>query len=352
LERFSGNDRFYSYMRILIATGIYPPAIGGPAQFAFNLKASLEKAGHTVDILTYKTLEHILPFGLRHVLVFVRALFRMPATDLLIALDTVSAGLPATLAARTMGVPAIARIGGDFLWETFVERTHEALVLPSFYEVATTRFSMKERMIFQAQRLFLSLVDIVAFTTAWQQDLWSKAYGVSGKKCRIVENAYSLVLDSTREVKTSSDEEKTFLWGGRPVVLKNIPLLTEVFKELRHEGYAVRLECVTGVSHKELMESVSACYATILPSYSDVSPNFVSDGLRLGKPYIMTRHTGISDRVKGAGILIDPLDKADIKRAVIALLDTKTYDACTSAIRDLSFVRTYDDIAKDFLGLI
>jgi hypothetical protein len=33
-------------MRIIIATGIYPPEVGGPALYAKGVKESLERAGH------------------------------------------------------------------------------------------------------------------------------------------------------------------------------------------------------------------------------------------------------------------------------------------------------------------
>ncbi len=51
-------------MKILICTGIYPPDIGGPAQYADNLKDEFLKQGNAVKILTYK-LEKKLPIGIR-----------------------------------------------------------------------------------------------------------------------------------------------------------------------------------------------------------------------------------------------------------------------------------------------
>ena len=37
-------------MKILISTGIYPPDIGGPAQYARNLYATWKKQGHDVKV--------------------------------------------------------------------------------------------------------------------------------------------------------------------------------------------------------------------------------------------------------------------------------------------------------------
>ena len=55
-------------MRILIATSIYPPDIGGSAQYARNLYDTWKKQGHDVAVATY-TWEWAVPPGVRHLLI-------------------------------------------------------------------------------------------------------------------------------------------------------------------------------------------------------------------------------------------------------------------------------------------
>jgi glycosyltransferase involved in cell wall biosynthesis len=336
-------------MRILIATGIYPPTIGGPAQYAVELGEAFKASGHVVRVLTYGKIERFFPFGLRHLYVFLRALFMMPTTDLLIALDTISTGLPATLAAKILRVRCTVRIGGDFLWETFVERTKNPLTLPEFY-THLHLLSVKEKVIFSLQKFLLRIVDDIVFTTDWQRRLWENPYHLTREKCHMIENAYVLTPQSSPRIPLSTPE-KCFLWAGRPIVLKNLPLLTQVFEELHTKGVSVRLECVTGVSHVELIKKIGESYAVILPSLSDVSPNVILDGVRAGVPFIMTKHTGISDRLFGAGLFVDPTSKEEILNAVLALCDEGVYRKCQSALNNLSYVHTYEDIAKEFLTL-
>lgn len=336
-------------MRILIATGIYPPTIGGPAQYAVGLERALEASGHTVRVLTYGRGERLLPFGLRHIYVFIRAVFVMPRTDLLIALDTISTGLPAVCAARVFGVKSTVRLGGDFLWETYVERTKNPVTLPEFYAHLNI-LSLKEKVIFKLQKFLLHIVDIVVFTTDWQMRLWEKPYRIPGEKCRIIENAYELTPGTTTPVSLPG-ALKPFLWAGRPITLKNLSLLTQVFENAKVKRLSARLECVTGVSHDELMKKVRESYAVILPSLSDVSPNIILDGIKAGKPFIMTKHTGISERVGHAGLFINPMKQEEIVDAVVALCQEKTYQGYQQAISELSYVHTYEDIAKEFLSL-
>ena len=41
--------------KILLATGIFPPDIGGPATYVENLAIELEKLGHKVRVVTYSS---------------------------------------------------------------------------------------------------------------------------------------------------------------------------------------------------------------------------------------------------------------------------------------------------------
>ena len=60
-----------SPLNILITTGVYPPKIGGPAQYAKNLKIAFEKSGNTVSIQTFN-FENYLPSGIRHIYFFIK----------------------------------------------------------------------------------------------------------------------------------------------------------------------------------------------------------------------------------------------------------------------------------------
>jgi glycosyltransferase involved in cell wall biosynthesis len=335
-------------MRILIATGIYPPKIGGPAQYAVSLKKAFESLGHSVTVLTYGSLEHAMPFGMRHLVVFFRALFLMPRIDLVIALDTISTGLPSVLAARCFGKRSMVRIGGDFLWESYVERTKQPVTLPGFYQ-KHLEFSWKERLIFRLQKLLLRFVDHVVYTTSWQKDLWKLPYEVPEEKSVLIENAYDLSFSASPP--QTSKEEKIFLWAGRPITLKNLPLLIRVFERVTQKGIPARLECVTGISHAELMRKVRESYAMILPSFSDVSPNVILDGIREGKPFIMTKHTGIVERLPGAGFFIDPENEEEILQAIISMCREETYAQCQDALSKIHYTHSYTDIAQEFLAL-
>ena len=61
-------------MKIVIATPLYPPEVGGPAYYAFNLEQALVAQGVKVRVISYR-FERKLPPGLRHILFFLRRFF-------------------------------------------------------------------------------------------------------------------------------------------------------------------------------------------------------------------------------------------------------------------------------------
>ena len=86
-------------MKIVIATGIYPPHIGGPAQYTKGIEEAWKKKGHEVTVLTYGV-ERRLPPVIRHLYFFLRCLGPIANADQVVLLDTLSTGVPALLAAN------------------------------------------------------------------------------------------------------------------------------------------------------------------------------------------------------------------------------------------------------------
>ena len=330
-------------MRILICTGIYPPDIGGPAQYAKHFIEEFTKAGHSVDILVYK-LEKKLPTGIRHLLYFFRAIFNLPKSDFVIALDTFSVGLPTVLASKIFRRKIIFRIGGDFLWESYVERSGNLMPLKKFYETAPI-LSVKEKIIFSLTKFVLRNSTALVFSTSWQKEIFEKNYNLNPKKSFIIENFYG------EKIANLGFKEKKFLWAGRPLRLKNLENLKQVFVEAKKENGDIKLEIVSGVSQDELMQKIQNCYAVILPSISDVSPNLILEGIMANKPFILTKETGLYGKLKDIGIFIDPLDGEDIKKKVLFLADDNNYKEYKERVANFNFTHSWKQIAGEFLEI-
>ena len=106
---------------LLIATGLYPPDIGGPATYARMLEEKLPKHNVDVDVLAFGMVRH-LPKVIRH-FAFAFLLFKKAKhADIVYALDPISVGLPAWVVSFLRRKPFIIRLGGDYAWEQGQQR--------------------------------------------------------------------------------------------------------------------------------------------------------------------------------------------------------------------------------------
>src|SRR3989338_550286 len=330
-------------MKIVIATGIYPPEIGGPAQYAKNLKVEFEAQGHNVKILTYQ-LEKNLPMVVRHIWFFLRCFLFFPRSDLVVALDTFSVAMPAVAAARFLGKKIIIRTGGDFLWEWYVERTGDLVLLKNFYRTRLDKLNLKERIVFKLSCWTVRNASRLIFSTDWQRKIWLPVYGFDEAKTTIVENYYG------QKEPSFPPTEKNYIAGARPLKWKNAKRLAAAFEKTKIKNAAIVYDDTTKPFDK-FMEKVAHCYAVILASLGDVSPNLILDAIRHNKPFILTRETGLYERLRNVGLFADPENTNDIAEKISYLAEEKNYEQCRQKIENFNWTHTWRDIANEFLAV-
>lgn len=108
-------------MKMVLATPLYPPQSGGPATYARILEEELPTHGIEVTVVKFGDVLFLPPL-IRHLVYFCLLLVRGFRAQVLFVQDTVSAGLPAALASRVLGIPLVLRVPGDFAWEQGVQR--------------------------------------------------------------------------------------------------------------------------------------------------------------------------------------------------------------------------------------
>src|SRR3989338_11632435 len=158
-------------MRILIATGLSPLDVGGLAQYASNMARELELMEHKVRVVSYGRMEKNLPIGFRHLYFLLKTIPKAFYSDRSIALDTFSVGIPALWASWILRKKIIVRVGGDFLWESYVNRTGEMITLPEFYKKAQS-LNRKEKIIFYFTKILLKNAYKLAFNPEFSLPLF------------------------------------------------------------------------------------------------------------------------------------------------------------------------------------
>ncbi len=330
-------------MKILIVTGIYPPEIGGPAEYAQNLREVWVREGHEVSMRIFSRF-NFLSTGLRH-LIYLFYIFPVVwRADFILALDTFSATLPAVLVARMLGKKIIVRTGGDFLWEQYVERTGDLVLLRNFYQTRVGQFSRKEKIIFNLIKFVLQNSTATIWSTSWQRDIFMGPYQLSGLKHFVVENYYGLRIPSI------TPRTKNFIASTRQLKWKNLLMSKTVFdrEEVKATGAVLDMEALP---HTEFLKKVSESYAVIITSLGDISPNTILDALRCGKPFILTCENGLSDRIREIALFVDPEDEEDIAQKVVWLSDSANYALQEGKVRNFTFTHTWEEIADEYLNI-
>lgn len=335
-------------MNILIATGIYPPATSGPAQYAAAMQAEFWARGHAVRVATYGRVEKILPAGVRHLWFLLKILGGVRRADLILALDTMSVGWPTALAAKWFKKKIILRTGGDFLYEAYTERTGDAVLLSQFY-LARRRFSLKESLIFRITRQTLARVSVLVFSTAWQRDIWLKPYGLekmaAAGKIKIIANRFDAKL---------SDEpaaQKNFIFATRNLKYKNIERFKTAFAIAASENPDITLEMYHDLPHAELMERIKNCWAVVMPSLGEISPHVILDALRCNRPFLLSRESGFAAELKNIGVLADPLSVNDLRDKILWLAREENWRTTHAQVVGFSKQHSWAEIADEILAL-
>ncbi|MDD5165077.1 MAG: glycosyltransferase family 4 protein [Candidatus Pacebacteria bacterium] len=342
-------------MKILIASGIYPPDIGGPAQYARNLYETWKGRDHDVKVAAYRW-ERAFPPLVRHFLYFLKIIRKGWKADLILVLDTWSAAVPTMLACSLMRKKYILRTGGDFLWETYAERTGDMVLFNNFYgkdNAAGPEFmaklSFKERLVFKLGGAALRRAQVVIFSTQWQKNIFERAYKINTKKSVIVENYCGARMD------IMEPENRTFLASTRILKWKNIDLLKEAFAEAQVEVKRRGLPDIdmdtSKAMYSNFVERMHRSYAVILASLGDISPNMIFDAVMTRTPFIVTKEIGITDRIQDAAIFIDPKNKQDIVDKIVWMADPANRAVQAKKVQALPFMHSWEDIAREILEI-
>lgn len=330
-------------LSICIATGIYPPELGGPALYAKNLADIWRGKGNQVFVEVFSRFNN-LPTGIRHIVYFLTILKSVWKSDFVFILDTFSAALPSLVAAKLLGKKTILRTGGDFLWEGYVERTGDLILLRDFYAKHEYPFSVKEKVIFFIITHILRNVDAVVWSTEWQKDIFLRPYGLEQKKHVIIENYYG-----EKFVYTPA-QNKNFVGGTRVLKWKNISMLENVFQDVDVQSSGVYLD-LERLPYEEFLEKIKKSYAVIIPSLGDISPNTILDSIRCGKPFIVTQETGLSDRIASIALFVDPKNSQDLKEKILWLSDERNYQLQCERIKSFGFTHLWDQIAQEYINV-
>ncbi len=369
-ERVAGDMKgIFSNLRagkkILIATGIYPPDIGGPATYTVLMEQELPKRGFGVDHLAFTEFRR-LPKLVRHLWFFWKCFWMSGDFDFVYAQDPVSVGLPALIAARLRGRKFFIRVAGDYAWEQSAQRFGVKDTIDDFQH---KKYGWKVELLRKIQKFVVGRADLVVTPSNYFKKLVG-GWISTPEKVHAIYNGIQL----EGEEGISGAREKVILSAGRLVPWKGFDVLIETMLDLpdwrlvivgdgpdyqnlklkiEHLKLAERVTLAGAISREELRRHLARAGVFVLNTAFESFSFQVVEAMNAGLPVVATNIGNLEEIVTNGreGILVEPNDKAQILAAVRKIDQDKDFREMIvrnahEKARQFSISRTVDNLVE------
>ncbi len=382
-------------MRVLIATGIYPPDIGGPATYSALLARELPKRNTDVSVVTYGPagVSRKIPKGLRHLAYFCICYIKALSADIVFAQDPVSAGLPALCAARLARRVFALRVAGDYAWEQATQRYG---VTDSIDEFQTRSYSPRVERLRRLQRFVVRHADLAITPSKYFQNIvrgWfaarihadlTRTHAEGKPNVITIYNGIEFSEVRPPQTETSilgrSDLKKIIFSAGRLVPWKGFDVLIEMMKDLpewelriagegpqrealeramRNEKAETRVELLGAIAREKMGEELARARVFVLNTSFESFSYQVVEAMWAGVPVVATNIGNLSEIIENGkeGILAAPNDKAALIAAILRLDEDEGFraeviKAAREKAKQFSLQHTIDELVPVFKSLL
>jgi glycosyltransferase involved in cell wall biosynthesis len=253
-----------SAVRICIASGTFPPDVGGPPTYLAQLIPALAARGHGVHVVTFGesqltdlpcSIERVsrrAPIPLR-LARFTKAVFRGTRDgDLLFVSDY---GFPPAMINTVRRQPMVIKVVGDFAWEYSVRHNlvPKGVGIDEFQAIGGLPLV---QLLKGLQRAYVSAADRVIVPSNYLRSIVS-GWGVPSSKTRVVRNA----VPSPPEVARLSPHQPVVLTVARLAPWKGIDTLIEAIAQIQDPSIAPQLVIVGDGDDRSRLERLASHYA-------------------------------------------------------------------------------------------
>jgi len=343
--------------KVLLATGIFPPDIGGPATNSKVILEKLPRLGFKVAVVSFgeraasdppgiSRVSMQWPKGLRHLIYCWQCWQLGKEADVFFVQGALSAGWPALAAAKLLGKPLVVRIVGDAAWEISRQQLG---VLDNINEFQDKRYGWSVELLRRLQNFVVQRANLVVVPSHYLAGLVA-GWRVPSQKIKVVYNAFALpeLEFSKNEARRnlSLNDEKIIVSAGRLVVWKGFDMLIELVKELTASGlFNLKLFIIGGgpeetklrslagnhdsgkivltgvLPQEELLKYLAAADVFLLNTGYEGLSHQILEAAAVGLPVVTTNIGGNPELVKDGenGFLVQPGDKEAFRDRLLQL---------------------------------
>jgi glycosyltransferase involved in cell wall biosynthesis len=238
-------------MKVVIATGIYPPDIGGPATYTRTMARELSRCGNRIEVVCYADDESRVAVEPRDEKFSVTRISRKQPTwkrylayalavrrlaknaDIVYLQGPVSEGFPGTIGAMLAGKPTVMKIVGDYAWEMYMQKgsPENKELLDEF----VTHTHAEVRWLERIERWTAKQAKQVIVPSAYLKGI-VEGWGVPGGKVEVIYNSVNpptegLSRDEARK-QFGIEDRRAIFTAVRAVPWKNIDFIIGLLPEL------------------------------------------------------------------------------------------------------------------------
>lgn len=231
-------------MKLLIATPIYPPEIGGPATYTKELCERIRR-DYDVTVITYTNSAEpiegtrLIPIGkgrpllIRLSVFFLKLLRVAKKFDVIYVQNAMAAGLPVALVNILTGTPFVLKFVGDEAWERATQHRRTTKRLEEFME--NPDGGIKIRLMMMVQGFVLRRASIVTTPSQYLSDALVRTYGVRRENAIVnynaAENTEIIPFPTTRATHQIATTARLVAWKGIDGIIRALAMIKKKFPD-------------------------------------------------------------------------------------------------------------------------
>lgn len=339
-------------MKILLATPIYPPEIGGPATYIKELCERLHDQ-HDISVIAYTSIQNPLPkttlFAIskyqplpKRLLKFTLKLMKIAkGFDVVYVQNAMAAGLPVAIACTILRVPFVLKFVGDEAWERATQNKLTEKKLEDFLQ--NPEGGLKIKMMMKIQGFVLRRAAVVTTPSAYLSEEIIKTYGVRKERTVVnynaSENSEIVPFEAQRVPHQIITTARLVVWKGVDGILRALAILKKKIPDIKLivAGDGPELENLQklaqelnvsddvvfkgNVSRAETWQLRKKSSVYVLNSTYEGLPHVVLTSFAAAIPIVATNISGTNEAVyhEDTGLLVNPGDDQALADALLRL---------------------------------